>query len=272
MDDSQASPTPTLRLLPSSCLGGATHMAIDTLLLEQRAPALRLYSWQRPTLSLGFHQRCIEPHWHGLAAAGMVDLVRRPSGGRAVLHAGELTYALVWPDPPLSRLQAYSRACAWLVDCFATLDLPLQAGRQAASTQPSSCFATSTAADLVHACGAKRIGSAQLWSRGCLLQHGSILLDPPADLWQLVFGSPPPRLPAMPVDRAELELRLIRSAQAELPAAAAGSRMCPLSGEEWERIAATEGRYRLAVEGSSSLASPEATMERTTWDRARPRG
>lgn len=247
-------------------------MAIDVLLLEQRAPALRLYSWQRPTLSLGFHQRRIEPHWQGLAAAGIVDLVRRPSGGRAVLHAGELTYALVWPDPSLSRLQAYSRACAWLVDCFATLGLPLQAGRHAVSTQPSSCFATSTAADLVHACGAKRIGSAQLWRSGCLLQHGSILLDPPADLWQLVFGNPPPRLPALPIDRAELELRLIKSAQACLPVAAAGCRINPLSDEEWERITATEASYRLVVAGSSSLASPEATMERTTWDRARPSG
>ena len=272
MNDLQASTTPTLRLLSSSCLGGATHMAIDVLLLEQRVPALRLYSWQRPTLSLGFHQRRIEPHWQGLAAAGIVDLVRRPSGGRAVLHAGELTYALVWPDPSLSRLQAYSRACAWLVDCFATLGLPLQAGRQAVSTQPSSCFATSTAADLVHACGAKRIGSAQLWRSGCLLQHGSILLDPPADLWQLVFGNPPPRLPALPIDRAELELRLIKSAQACLPVAAAGCRISPLSDEEWERITATEASYRLVVAGSSSLASPEATMERTTWDRARPSG
>ncbi|MDP4737591.1 MAG: hypothetical protein NWS10_05140, partial [Cyanobium sp. MAG_216] len=97
-----------------------------------------------------------------------------------------------------------------------------------------------------------------------LLQHGSILLEPPADLWKLVFGGPPPQLPALPVDRAELELRLIQAAQAELPAAAAGNRTIPLSSEEWERIAATEANYWLALAGPSSLASPEATMERTT--------
>ena len=261
-----------MRLLPSSCHPGTRQMAIDSLLLDQREPAFRLYSWQRPTLSLGFHQRCIEPHWQELAAAGVIDLVRRPSGGRAVLHAGELTYALVWPDPPLSRLQTYGRACAWLVNSFAALGLPLQPGRQAVSPQPSSCFATSTAADLGHASGVKRVGSAQLWRRGCLLQHGSILLEPPADLWKLVFGGPPPDLPVLPVDRAELELRLIQSAQAELPAAAAGNRTIPLSSEEWERIAATEASYLLALAGPSSLASPEATMERTTWARARPSG
>jgi hypothetical protein len=72
-----------MRLLHSSCHPGARQMAIDSLLLDQRAPAFRLYTWQHPTLSLGVHQRCIEPHWQALAAAGVIDLVRRPSGGRA---------------------------------------------------------------------------------------------------------------------------------------------------------------------------------------------
>ncbi|MDA1246283.1 MAG: lipoate--protein ligase family protein [Cyanobacteria bacterium] len=247
MDHSPASPLPVMRLLPSSCHQGARQMAIDNLLLEQRAPAFRLYSWRHPTLSLGFHQRCIEPHWQELAAKGIIDLVRRPSGGRAVLHAGELTYALIWPDPNLSRLQTYGHACSWLVSCFATLGLPLQAGRQAASPQPSSCFATSTAADLVHASGVKRVGSAQLWRRDCLLQHGSILLEPPADLWRLVFRCPPPQLPALPVSPAELELRLIEAAKAELPVAAGGNKTIPLIGEEWERITATEASYLLEL-------------------------
>ena len=83
---------PPLRLLPSTCRSGAWQMATDAWLLEQAAPSFRLYSWQRPTLSLGFHQGKVEAHWSELASAGVIDLVRRPSGGRAVLHAGEITY------------------------------------------------------------------------------------------------------------------------------------------------------------------------------------
>ncbi len=156
-------------------------MAIDSWLLDQAADApspasgamLRLYSWERPTLSLGFHQRSIPGRWWELAAAGAIDLVRRPSGGRAVLHAGDLTYALVWPLATPQRREAYTQACEWLRRAFAALGQPLNFGSQAPSRERSSCFATSTAADLVHADGAKRIGSAQLWRRGSLLQHGS---------------------------------------------------------------------------------------------------
>lgn len=262
---------PRLRTLPSSCLAGDWQMAIDGWLLEQRAPAFRLYRWQRATLSLGFHQHHLEPHWDALAAAGVIDLVRRPSGGRAVLHAGEITYALVWPDAPRQSQQAYALACGWLLDAFASLGLPLEPGRQAASLQRSNCFASSTAADLVHPGGAKRIGSAQLWRQGCLLQHGSILVEPPTELWQLVFGSDPPQLPRLPLEPGELETLLRQCAASALPTAAAGVVCQPLGAEEWDRIAAGRAAYR--VDGSTPpWASPEASIERTTWGKARPRG
>ncbi|MCP9891871.1 lipoate--protein ligase family protein [Cyanobium sp. Aljojuca 7D2] len=254
---------PHLRTLPSSCLAGDWQMAIDGWLLEQRAPAFRLYRWQRPTLSLGFHQHHLEPHWGELAAGGLIELVRRPSGGRAVLHAGEITYALVWPDAPRQHQQAYVQACGWLLDAFASLGLPLEPGSQAASLQRSNCFASSTAADLVHAGGAKRIGSAQLWRQGCLLQHGSILVEPPAELWQLVFGADPPALPDLPLNPDELEALLQQCAAAALPTAAAGVLHLPLSAAEWARIATGRAPYR--VNGSTPpLASPEASIERTT--------
>ena len=254
MEVPSASPIPRLRALPSSCLAGTAQMAIDGWLLEQRAPAFRLYHWQRPTLSLGFHQHHLEPHWGDLAAAGLIELVRRPSGGRAVLHAGEITYALVWPDAPRQRPLAYALACGWLLDAFASLGLPLEPGQQTASLQRSNCFASSTAADLVHAGGAKRIGSAQLWRQGCLLQHGSILVEPPAELWRLVFGADPPALPALPLDPSELEALLHQSALAALPTAAAGLTHQPLSAAEWEHIAANQATYR--VSGSATTAPP----------------
>ncbi|MEB3171563.1 MAG: lipoate--protein ligase family protein [Synechococcaceae cyanobacterium] len=277
MEVSSASPTPPLRTLPCSTLAGDWQMAIDAWLLEQGAPAFRLYRWSRPTLSLGFHQRRIEPHWEALAAAGAFQLVRRPSGGRAVLHAGDLTYALIWPNPPRQRPQAYALASSWLLQAFAGMGLPLERGQQAVSLQRSSCFATSTSADLVHAGGAKRIGSAQLWRRGCLLQHGSILVDPPTELWRQVFGSPPPALPPLPLEAGALEAALTAAALAALPTAVGGHRTRALSARELAQIAPDRAAYAVGVTddgltGRSSLASPEASIERTTWGRARPRG
>ena len=224
----------TARWLPSLCRDGAWQMAIDSWLLEQGRPAFRLYRWLRPTLSLGFHQRQLEPHWPDLVRQGVIDLVRRPSGGRAVLHAGELTYALIWPNPGLSRQEAYRRSCAWLQAGFARMGLPLGFGDQAVSLERNNCFATSTAADLVHAGGLKRVGSAQLWRQGCLLQHGSILIHPPVDLWQQVFAAPPPGLPALPLEPEALERCLLEAAREHLPFALAEP--APLRSWEWEQI------------------------------------
>ena len=227
-------------------------MAIDDWLLDELAqgrggPVLRLYRWSRPTLSLGWHQRSLQPHWADLPVEQGIELVRRPSGGRAVLHAGCLTYALLWPDPPASRPLAYRQACAWLREAFRELGQPLHPGTAAASGQRSSCFATSTAADLVHADGAKRVGSAQLWRRGRLLQHGSLLLDPPEALWRQVFGQPPPVLAPMPLLDQELEALLLRSAATHL---AGGELICgPLESRELAEIEARRARYRWGEAG-----------------------
>lgn len=266
MEKPSASVTAPLQLLPGLQLGAAWQMAIDAWMLDQRRPALRLYRWRRPSLSLGHHQRRIPPHWLELARSGAIELVRRPSGGRAVLHGGDLTYALVWPDASGSREGVYRQACRWLQEVFTELGQPLDFGRQAASSQPASCFALSTAADLVHADGSKRIGSAQLWRQGSLLQHGSIQLEPPAALWEQVFATPPPRLAPLPVCQAQLEQLLLASARRWLPIAAAG--LVPVALEA----------LALAVIGRQApgfqldLASPEATMERTTGASASPRG
>lgn len=255
-----------LQLLPALTLGGAWQMAIDGWMHERRQRLLRLYRWSRPTLSIGHHQKQLEPHWLDLAGRGVIDLVRRPTGGRAVLHGGDLCYALIWPDAIGTRTQVYRQACEWLRQAFETLGLPLQFGEQTASAQRSSCFAVSTAADLVHAQGEKRIGSAQLWRRGCLLQHGSIQISPPADLWQLVFGTPSPRLSELPVGGQELEAILMDSARKWLPTAAGG--LVPLALPS-DQLA---GITRRAGELQDGRASPEATMALTTGARARPNG
>jgi len=267
------------RELPLLCLGGAWQMAIDAWLLEQAQPALRLYRWQRPCLSLGRHQRRVPPHWLALAASGAIELVRRPSGGAAVLHGGDLAYALVWPQPPANRRQAYRQACRWLQDAFAALGQPLRFGERPASLAAASCFATATAADLVDDQGRKRIGSAQLWRSGCLLQHGSIQLAPDAGLWRRLFDTPPPALPPLPGGESALEGALMEAAARRLPLPPL--RQQPCSAIELAAIAGAlaQGRVEAAEPAVASVAvsvasatSPAASIERTTWGRASPRG
>ncbi|CAK6692138.1 lipoate--protein ligase family protein [Synechococcus sp. CCY9201] len=260
------------RLLPDSALTGTWQMAIDEWMLDQGQPALRLYRWSRPTLSLGYHQRRLPPHWLALAADGLIDLVRRPTGGRAVLHGcGDLTYALIWPDPPGQRLEAYRLACRWLQHAFAALGLPLQFGNEPSGSQGAhapNCFASATAADLVDAAGFKRIGSAQLWRRGQLLQHGAILVTPEPELWRQIFGEPPPPPPAgrlsstLGVEDPHHPLRqqLLTAARSALPGAPVVLQPQPLSDTEWNAV---EGRLQRYREGLT-LTSPEATIERAT--------
>ncbi|MCT0213048.1 MULTISPECIES: lipoyl protein ligase domain-containing protein [unclassified Synechococcus] len=196
-------------------------MAIDEWLLDELvagrgSAAFRFYTWSTPTLSLGFHQRTLEPHWTTLEQQGLIKVVRRPSGGRAVLHGGCLTYALLWPQAPGPRSLSYRLASQWLLDGFQQLGCPLAFGSSAPGLQRSSCFATSTSADLVEINGAKRVGSAQLWRQGHLLQHGSVQLSPTPGLWMEIFGAEPPELSALPIDGDALLAHLRCSAEAAL--------------------------------------------------------
>lgn len=243
-----------LRWIPPLRLSGCWQMAIDEWLLDRAVVAsepgahiacLRFYTWSRPTLSLGFHQRRLEPHWLELARAGALQLVRRPSGGRAVLHAEELTYALIWPQAPARRREAYRAACAWLQHGFAELDLPMCFGSQPADPQAPSCFASSSAADLVHTDGAKRIGSAQLWRRGVLLQHGSILLRPDQTLWRRLLAEDPPSLQPLDLGVEQLIDVLQEAARRHLPIAASDWSTQPLAPQEWSAIATRRSRYRI---------------------------
>lgn len=257
---------PPWRWIPPLQAPAATQMAIDRWMQQQvlagGAPLLRLYRWSRPTLSLGRHQQRWPPHWVALQQEGALELVRRPSGGRAVLHAGEITYALAMRPDGQQREAVYRRCCRWLQQAFALAGVPLGFGAAAATAaqQRSNCFATATAADLVESSGAKRIGSAQYWQGGVLLQHGSLLLDPPRTLWLQVFGAEPPVLAPLPWSEAELEQQLRRAAEQLL---CGGSLIDqPLSASEWEAVAALE----------RAQASPLASMLRATGASPMPRG
>jgi lipoate-protein ligase A len=173
------------RVLPVEANDGPTNMALDEALLDSvandpRVAALRLYTWSEPALSLGYFQPIAraeaEPRWRG------VPIVRRPSGGGALWHDAEVTYAVVIPrDHPLARRTAdLYRA---VHDAIARLlgSIGLEARRRGEAEgdgtgdRPFLCFADRDAEDVVVG-RAKLVGSAQRRRAGAVLQHGSVLL------------------------------------------------------------------------------------------------
>ncbi len=182
------------RYLPLLNAPGPIQMAIDHWLLEQHRlgqmpPSLRFYTWSPAAISLGYHQRRWPAAWHHLAWQGQsIDLVRRPTGGRAVLHQGDLTYGIVADGLGGQRQQTYTYLCEFLRQGWRSLGWQLDYGQaQRSYIHQPNCFATATGADLVLSDGTKLIGSAQVWRQGSVLQHGSIRLQPDLDLFAQVF-------------------------------------------------------------------------------------
>ncbi len=163
-------------------------MAVDAALLawavrtHPQRPVLRLYRWARPTLSLGVHQR-VSDELEDRCAAHNVDVVRRPTGGTAVLHGGDLTYSVVAPAGGRGVLEAYSWVAQGLIAGLALLGISAEAGSRGtgpdgapALDARSACFATTLGADLKVG-GSKICGSAQVRRSGWFLQHGSIPME-----------------------------------------------------------------------------------------------
>jgi lipoate-protein ligase A len=185
------------RLIPPMSAAGAVHMAVDMWLLEQQQqghlpPTLRFYTWEPAAISLGYHQQHWPARWAQMTWRGTpLDLVLRPSGGRAVLHQGDLTYAIVLPITGQRRQDCYRRICDALVAAWKTLGLTLHYGTAGRGyIHHPSCFGTATAADLVTETGYKLIGSAQLRRGQTVLQQGSMRFAPDPVLHQQVFQEP----------------------------------------------------------------------------------
>ncbi|MGR3274927.1 lipoate--protein ligase family protein [Acaryochloris marina NIES-2412] len=183
------------RLIPYLNTDGITQMAIDQWLFDQchhnnHPPTLRFYTWAPAAISLGRNQLTWPQHWQDLTWQGHpIDLVRRPTGGRAVLHEGDLTYGLTLPHSHRNRRQAYEDLCQFLIQGWRELGINLHFGEPRRNyAKKASCFATATNADLVLDNGCKLIGSAQAWQGQTVLQHGSMRLNPSPKLTEQVFG------------------------------------------------------------------------------------
>ena len=161
-------------------------MAVDEAVLEhihrgESLPTLRLYAWLPPCLSLGYAQPVADVDLPRLHERGW-DLVRRPTGGRAILHTDELTYSVAAPaDDPRTAgtvLESYNRIARALLRALQELGLPVEIEAQAPAMQGQAnpvCFEVPSSYEIT-AAGRKLVGSAQARKREGVLQHGSLPL------------------------------------------------------------------------------------------------
>jgi len=178
-------------------LPGFDQMALDLNSLDQTISnpeiilTLRFYYWKGDWLSIGYHQKEIPPHWEKLLTNGEINIVRRPSGGGAVLHSGGITYAITFKKI-YYKILSYEMVNNWLIKSFRELGLNLQNGNSQKTHINTNCFGTSLISDLIDQDGFKRIGSAQYRKKGAFLQHGEIQTNPSKDLWYKLFKEDAP--------------------------------------------------------------------------------
>jgi lipoate-protein ligase A len=174
------------RLLITKTTNGPMNMAVDHAIMEAVAegrvpPTLRFYAWEPPCLSLGYTQPASDIDQQRLNANGW-QLVRRLTGGRAILHTDELTYSVaVQADNPIVAgdiVESYRRLSRALLDCLHTLGADVESEKRAADqphTKGPVCFEVPSHYEIT-ANNKKLVGSAQVRKMGVVLQHGSLPL------------------------------------------------------------------------------------------------
>ena len=173
------------RLLSDAASSGPWNMGVDEALLATAAaggpPSLRLYGWDGPWLSLGYAQRLGKAREESCRRAG-VGIVKRATGGRAVLHGADLTYAVAAPEALLPQSLEASYACIalGLQRALGAIGVTVESARRPTANGTAAgfdCFAEPVQHELC-ARGRKLVGSAQRRAHGAVLQHGSIRLAP----------------------------------------------------------------------------------------------
>ncbi|MET1014483.1 MAG: lipoate--protein ligase family protein, partial [Paenisporosarcina sp.] len=184
---------PTWYFINSGACTPSFNMALDEALLDWHSageipPVVRFYEWNPATLSIGYFQNVEKEIDLEQVAAHNLGFVRRPTGGRGVLHEHELTYSIIvseeYPDMPVTVTEAYRVLSEGLLIGFQKLGLnayfsvPDTEDKKNALKNPKSavCFDAPSWYELVVE-GKKVAGSAQTRQKGVILQHGAILLD-----------------------------------------------------------------------------------------------
>lgn len=183
------------RLIDSGPGDPSWNMAVDEALVTRQArgespPTLRLYTWNPPALSLGYFQKMAGIRFDVLERLGIMP-VRRSTGGRAVLHYGDLTYSLsvsLGRDIPPGLVDSFRYLCQGLLDTFASLGIEARLGSDRLKKPfPAACFALATPGDITWH-GRKFVGSAQKRFESTILQHGSILIHSQAKVLSEIFS------------------------------------------------------------------------------------
>jgi lipoate-protein ligase A len=178
----------TWRLLKTSPARGAWNMAVDEAILVGvgncgSPPTLRLYAWAPPCLSIGYAQPFSDVDIPQLQARGW-ELVRRPTGGRAVLHTDEMTYSVIAPleEPRVAGtvLETYHRLAQTLVEALNEIGSQVEINENSAISHYSRsnpvCFEVPSTYEITVG-GRKLLGSAQARRKEGVLQHGSLPLS-----------------------------------------------------------------------------------------------
>ncbi len=180
---------------------GADNMRIDSELLENAVktqstePILRFYGWVPACVSLGRNQT--EEHINKVyCEENNIDIVRRVTGGRGLLHDDEVTYSFVCPcsflDGGESIIKSYKEISSALMEGLKCLGIESELGnKKQRSASFDYCMSLSTGADLCHN-GQKLIGSAQYRHQNYILQHGSILFSYKKDVIEKIFNEKTP--------------------------------------------------------------------------------
>lgn len=180
-------------------LTGQENMRIDSDLLDSAIenkldyPIFRLYAWKPACVSLGRNQKD-DFLDRSFLKENNIDVVRRLTGGRALLHADEITYSFICPTLYLENgehvVSSYKEISRILIGKFKTIGIDLDFGsNKPIKTGFDYCMLISTGADLCYH-GKKLIGSAQCRKQGYILQHGSILYDYDKALLEKIFKEP----------------------------------------------------------------------------------
>ena len=197
------------RWLECVAADGATQMAVDAALMQNPSrtatPTFRIYQWRPRCISLGYHQSDLPIHFERCRRE-CVDVVRRPTGGRAVFHSDEVTYAVVIPRESewyaRSKQDLYRVISAGIAQGLRNSGFPVDYARRPARVRASSgalasvsCFASTTRWEITLG-GRKLVGSAQRLTLEGFLQHGSILTgDGHTRLMDFFLKSEDPLLP-----------------------------------------------------------------------------
>ncbi|WP_096153451.1 MULTISPECIES: lipoate--protein ligase family protein [Bacillus] len=200
----------TWRFIDSGEKSPYFNMALDEALLDWHSegripPTIRFYGWNPPTLSIGYFQKVEKEVNMDAVRESNLGFVRRPTGGRGVLHDKELTYSVIvseeHPDMPHTVTEAYRVISEGILEGFKSLGLdayfaiPRTEEEKQGLKDPRSavCFDAPSWYELVVE-GRKVAGSAQTRQKGVILQHGSILLDIDEDLLFSLFNYPSERV------------------------------------------------------------------------------